>query len=180
MNWTGLLWCFYQLFGVSFWRHPFTVEDPLWSKWWNAKFLQICSYEEAPCMAWEIILKSVNFLFGVNCSFNRIYILLSAYIIHTPLFTACSACTSTELDVELRCDTCKCEVVILVLGYGWLSRSFKTKLFMNLTVFSTPNRADIRILPRCEDLCQTWTDLWSLPLTCPHSDAFRHSRLLLQ
>ncbi len=25
----GLLWCFYQLFELSFWRHPFTAEDPL-------------------------------------------------------------------------------------------------------------------------------------------------------
>ncbi len=40
----GLLWCFYQ-FGLSFWRHPFTAEDPLVSKWCNAKFLQICSVE---------------------------------------------------------------------------------------------------------------------------------------
>ncbi len=30
--WTGLLWCFYQLFRISFWRHPFTAEDPLVSK----------------------------------------------------------------------------------------------------------------------------------------------------
>ncbi len=37
----GLLWCFYQLFGLSFWRHPFTAEDPSVSKWWNATFLQI-------------------------------------------------------------------------------------------------------------------------------------------
>ncbi len=29
------------LFGLSFWRHPFTVEDPLVSKWRNAKFLCI-------------------------------------------------------------------------------------------------------------------------------------------
>ncbi len=36
----GLLWCFYQLFGLSFWRHPFTAEDPLVSKWCNT-FLQI-------------------------------------------------------------------------------------------------------------------------------------------
>ncbi len=28
----GLLWCFYQLFGLSFWRHPFTAEDQLVSK----------------------------------------------------------------------------------------------------------------------------------------------------
>ncbi len=42
----GLLWCFYQLFGLKFWRHPFTVEHPLVSKWCDAKFLQICSDEE--------------------------------------------------------------------------------------------------------------------------------------
>ena len=49
----GLLWCFYQLFGLSFWRHPFTAEDPLVSKWCNAKFLQICSDEETIFwMAW--------------------------------------------------------------------------------------------------------------------------------
>ncbi len=36
----GLLRCFYQLFGLSFWL---TV---LASKWCNAKFLQICSDEE--------------------------------------------------------------------------------------------------------------------------------------
>ncbi len=46
MDWSGvitcgLLWCFYQLFGLSFWRHPFTAEDPLLSKWCNATFLQI-------------------------------------------------------------------------------------------------------------------------------------------
>ncbi len=41
---TGVVWItceyivFYQLFGLSFWRHPFTVEDPLVSKWGNAKF----------------------------------------------------------------------------------------------------------------------------------------------
>ncbi len=39
----GLLWCFYQLFGLSFWRHPFTAEDPLLRQWCNATFLQICS-----------------------------------------------------------------------------------------------------------------------------------------
>ncbi len=36
----GWLWCFYQLFGLSFWRHPFTAEDPLLSKWCNDTFLQ--------------------------------------------------------------------------------------------------------------------------------------------
>ncbi len=31
----GLLWCFYQLFELSFWRHPFTAEHPLMRHWWN-------------------------------------------------------------------------------------------------------------------------------------------------
>ncbi len=33
---------FNELFGLSFWRHPFTAKDPLVSKRCNAKFLQIC------------------------------------------------------------------------------------------------------------------------------------------
>ncbi len=32
LEWCGLLWCFYQLIRLSFWRHPFTTEDPLVNK----------------------------------------------------------------------------------------------------------------------------------------------------
>ncbi len=39
LEWCGLLWCFYQLFALSFWRHPFTAEEPFVSKWCNATFL---------------------------------------------------------------------------------------------------------------------------------------------
>ncbi len=46
LDWCGLLWCFYQLFGLSFWRHPFTAEDPLVSKWCSAKLFQICLDED--------------------------------------------------------------------------------------------------------------------------------------
>ncbi len=28
-----VMWYFYQLFELSFWRHPFTAEDQLVSKW---------------------------------------------------------------------------------------------------------------------------------------------------
>ncbi len=57
------LLCFYQLFGLSFWWHPFT-EHPLVSKWCNTRFLQI-RYDEktnlsTSWMAWEW----VNFHFG--------------------------------------------------------------------------------------------------------------------
>ncbi len=64
----GVLWCFYQLFGLWFWRHPFTAEDPLVSKWWNAKFLQICSDEETNSstswMAWGWIHYQQIVIFG--------------------------------------------------------------------------------------------------------------------
>ncbi len=38
LEWCGLLWWFYQLFGLSFWRHPFTAEHPLLRHWCNATF----------------------------------------------------------------------------------------------------------------------------------------------
>ncbi len=60
----GLLWCFYQLFGLSFWRHPFTAEDPVVSKWCNAKFLQICS-DKSNDLGWpkdEYIFSKFSFL----------------------------------------------------------------------------------------------------------------------
>ncbi len=43
MDWSHVEYCdvFYQLFGLSFWRHPFTAEDLLISQWCNAKFLHI-------------------------------------------------------------------------------------------------------------------------------------------
>ncbi len=47
----GLLWCFYQLIGLTFWRHPCTAEDPLVSKHFN---------------------------FWVNCSFNCCFSLSQA------------------------------------------------------------------------------------------------------
>ncbi len=65
---SGLYWYFYQLFGLSFWRHPFTAEDPLVSKWYNAIFFQICSDEETNSstfwMAWGWVHFQLIFMFG--------------------------------------------------------------------------------------------------------------------
>ncbi len=75
----GLLWCFYQLFGLSFWRHPFTAEDPLVSKWCNVKFLQICSDGELIYIL-DILRVSkllANFRFWVNSSSYHIHSNLS-------------------------------------------------------------------------------------------------------
>ncbi len=59
-----LLWCFYQLFGLSFWRHPFTAEHPLMSKWCNATFLQIWwrkTHLHLGCPEGEYILAHCHF-----------------------------------------------------------------------------------------------------------------------
>ncbi len=76
----GLLWCFYQLFGLSFWRHPFTAEHPLVSKWCNATFLQICSDEETNSspswMTWGWVNFQQIFIFGLTISLKaRVWIL---------------------------------------------------------------------------------------------------------
>ncbi len=98
--WTGivwitcvLLWCFYQLF----W-HPFTAEDPLMSKWWNATFLQICSHEETNSstswMVWGKYILS-NFIFLVKYSFHTVnnVLLLSVDLFNRTQFTL-FMCTS--------------------------------------------------------------------------------------
>ncbi len=66
--------CGLLLFGLSFWRHPFTAEDQSVSKWCNAKILQICSHEGTysyvPWMAWGW----VHFQhFWVRCFFKDLY-----------------------------------------------------------------------------------------------------------
>ncbi len=74
----GLLWCFYQLFGLSFWRHPFTPEDPLVNKRCDAKFLQNCSNEETnsstSCMSWRWVnLKKIIF-FGWTFIISEVFL----------------------------------------------------------------------------------------------------------
>ncbi len=68
------LWCFYQLFELSFWRHPFTAEDPFMIKWCNDKWLQICSNEETNVSAFVNDLResifSAKLHFRLNYSFK--------------------------------------------------------------------------------------------------------------
>ncbi len=67
----GLLWCFYQLFGLSFWRHPFTAEHPLLRHWCNATFLQIWwRYKHIYILnGLSMSTFSANFHFCMNYSF---------------------------------------------------------------------------------------------------------------
>ncbi len=66
----GLLWCFYQLFGLSFWRHPFISEDPLVSKWCNATFLKICSDEETNSLTSRMAWGRVHFQQSIICGWT--------------------------------------------------------------------------------------------------------------
>ncbi len=86
-RWTGVVWIivmFYQLFGLSFWRHPFSAEDPLVSKWYNAKFLKICSEEEtnsSSACSLRVNKSSANFNIWANYSFKEIFLRPLEYLL---------------------------------------------------------------------------------------------------
>ncbi len=97
MEWCGLLWCPNQLFGLSFWRHPFTAEDPMLSKWWNATFLKICSDEETNESAFwmdglrmsPLSVINITFsdkLFWINSIFNYYFIIITYCSNTYPIF----------------------------------------------------------------------------------------------
>ncbi len=67
----GLLWYFYQLFGLSFWWHPFTAEHPLLRQWCNATFLQTWCRNKLIYILDGLRMRTflANFVFWVNYSF---------------------------------------------------------------------------------------------------------------
>ncbi len=89
MDWSGvdylyiIVMFFYQLLGHKFWRHPFTAEDPLVSKWCNAKFLQICSDEETNSSSLDDLRMCkmlANIYFWVNYSILLLYACTSNFL----------------------------------------------------------------------------------------------------
>ncbi len=113
----GLLWCFYQLFGLSFWRHPFTAEDPLVSKWCNATFLQICSVEEtksfASWMAWGWV--HFSYCSFISCNKHTIqevgllmlllHNVVSVIVLSSPRLVLCVLNITFKLFVTCMCRT---------------------------------------------------------------------------
>ncbi len=62
---------FFQLFGLSFWQHPFTAVDPLVSKWCNATFLQMLWWKNKLIYILDGLRVSIfSANFGLNYSFN--------------------------------------------------------------------------------------------------------------
>ncbi len=72
LEWCGLLWCFYQLFGLSFWRHPFTAEHPLLRHGYRDTFLQIWWRNKLIFILDGLRVSAFlgHFHFWVNYSFN--------------------------------------------------------------------------------------------------------------
>ncbi len=77
VNWTGVvwitcrvLWDFYQLFGPSFWWHPFTAKDPLVSKWYNFSKSVLTKKQTHLHLGWPE--RKVNLHFWVNYFFKYI------------------------------------------------------------------------------------------------------------
>ncbi len=84
MDWItcGLLWCFYQLFGLSFWRHPFTAEHPLLS---NSSHIFSC---------WNIcklcVIRCLSVIMNVCiCVTKKEKCLCSSHTFNPVVFSAC-------------------------------------------------------------------------------------------
>ncbi len=82
----GLLWYFDQLFELSFWRHPFTAEDPLVSMWCIASFLQIRSNYEidssSSWMAWRWVNFQKMFIFGWTIPLRKWFLKNKKFILN--------------------------------------------------------------------------------------------------
>ncbi len=97
----GLFRCFYQLFELSFWRHPFNAEDPLVSKWCNT-FLQISSDEgtNSSWMAWGWVHFQLIQILGWMIPLSRMFMQLSCNV--SELWTrSCQATKVTEIQNKI-------------------------------------------------------------------------------
>ncbi len=68
-----LLWCFNQLFELSFWWHPFTAEHPLVNKWCNAFSKAVLVKEtnsstSCKTQGWTYFFSNIH-IFGWNITF---------------------------------------------------------------------------------------------------------------
>ncbi len=80
-----IVWYFCQPFGHSFWRHPFTTDDLLLSKWWNVTI-------SPNLFRWRNIYFQLISFFWINYSF-KCYLNLQT-------FRLC--CISTRVMVVVR------------------------------------------------------------------------------
>ncbi len=77
VDYYDVLSAFYQL---SFWRHPFTAEDSMVSKWYNTKFLHICRRNKLIYILnpWTWVHFPQTFIFGWTISLTT-FLNLSLY-----------------------------------------------------------------------------------------------------
>ncbi len=87
-----LLWCFYQVSELSFWRHPFTAENQLLSIWCNVTFLQFCFNEETNSSTSWMAWGTATFIFGWTIPLNYVVCkdwILGEYILSNILPNKC-------------------------------------------------------------------------------------------
>ncbi len=66
-------WSFYQLFGFSFWWHPFTAEDP-WASDVMLYFSKFGSMKKQNLLAWPEVEQNVFLsIFWEICSFKKLH-----------------------------------------------------------------------------------------------------------
>ncbi len=150
----GLEWCgllvngFYQLFGLSFWRHPFTAEDPSLSKWCNATFLQIWWRNKLIYILHGLRLStfSANFHFWVNYSFKHMLWFWGSVICYAKIlclsFGVAWNCTQHN---SIRQRVCPFETVHIFLPQSrfFFFSQFHLLLIMTLKWHTSPFNARV-------------------------------------
>ncbi len=106
LEWCGLLWCFYQLFGLSFWRHPFTAEHPLLRQWCNATFLQIWWRNKHLHLGWpKDIFQQIKFFVWTiplsNCFVSGYYYDIMCEV-NSLCFSRCNQFTKQTWETVLK------------------------------------------------------------------------------
>ncbi len=105
LEWCGLLVDYFDVLSClnSFWRHPFTAEDPLVSRWCEPKYFQICSDEETNSstswMAWGWVNCKYFFIFESCIPFRLVFphVMVFPYAMNRP-----SRCIYSHI-IALRC-----------------------------------------------------------------------------
>ncbi len=186
MEWCGLLWCFYQLFGLLFWRHPFTAEHPLLTKWCSATFLQIWWRHKLIYIldGLRVSTSSANFHFGDLFIFCVCFIILPCLSSYSPVYF-CKCITAniwfisqTERYLWESCQRC-CSYNIQprTLCFNFIVQTLSWLIFTQTDLIQNPKLLVIMNLNWITDSIAGNEQSWS---SLAWSDAFHYQLLWLQ
>ncbi len=159
---------FFSAVWLSFWRHPFTAEDPLMSKWCNARFLQICSNEETNSSTSWMASGWKHFHFRMNYSFKLLWI--ASHIIMSLIFITkpCMVMESGVPAKKILCFVCshwysKQQVTRNIRGLHYVFQQtipcLKQRNFREEYLQNTKQDAIVllhMLLCGCQQYCSKW------------------------